>query len=68
MYNPEKRKMKYENNKARVLLQQKEYRDAHKAERLIKRQVKYVCACGDELMEHSKTKHLKSMRHIERTQ
>ena len=61
---PEKQKQHYENNKARILAQHKEYRDAHKAERLLKRQQKINCVCGAEIMEHSKTYHLRSKFHI----
>ena len=62
---PEKQKQRYEANKERILAQHKEYRAANKAARLLKRQQKINCECGKEIMEHSKTKHLRSKFHAE---
>lgn len=61
----EKQKERYEENKEIILEKQKKYRDDNKLSIANKQKQRMICECGKDINRHHKSRHLKSLEHIQ---
>lgn len=64
----EKQKERYEKNKEVILEKQKKYREDNKGTINQKQKERMVCECGKDIHKHHKSRHIKTLEHIQKMQ